>query len=188
MNAHRLKKVYRPHRYLGSHDTAVTILGAPKDCGGSVRFDGHNDGILLVENALSRCPAFVIEARFRPYPGGNREQRFFHIQAPDSADRILLEIRLTADGSWFADSCFCSGDQLGILVDESRTHALGPWYSYRLSYDGAELRQEIDGVPELSVAMPGAHAPRGGVTSIGVRATRNHFFCGEIAELTLHSA
>lgn len=188
MTARTLSKVYRPQSYLGSLDPAVTILGAPKDCGDAVRFDGHNDGILLAENALSRCGAFVIEARFRPRPGGTREQRFFHIQAPDSEDRILLEIRLTADGFWYADSCFCSGDQVGILVDESRTHALGPWYSYRLSYDGADLRQEIDGVPELSVAMPGAHAPRGGVTSIGVRATRNYFFCGEIAELALHSA
>ncbi|MFP4508579.1 MAG: LamG-like jellyroll fold domain-containing protein [Spirochaetaceae bacterium] len=188
MTAKTLSRVYRPQRFLDTRVPEVSTLGSPKNEGEAVRFDGHGDGFLLAENALSECRAFAIEARFRPAAGGAREQRFFHIQAPDSDDRILLEIRLTPDGSWYADSCFSCGDQVGILIDESLVHALGPWYSYRLSYDGTELRQEIDGVLELCTQMPGARAPLGGITSIGMRATRNHFFCGEIAELTLHSA
>lgn len=188
MTSLTLSRVYRPADVLDGADESVTVLGEPVATADAVVFGGSNDGIILGENALSGARKFVIESRFRPLPGGEREQRFFHLQAADSDDRILLEIRLTGDGYWYADSCFCSGESVGILVDPSLRHPLGPWYSYRLSYDGCELMQEIDGVLELSVLLPQATAPRNGVTSIGMRATRNHFFCGEIAEITLHSA
>ncbi len=187
--------LYRPIEMVRTGYPGLTVLGnpsagAPSATGDSeaLGFDGRHDGLLLAENLLECRTSFEIVAEFFPSSGGKQEQRFFHIQADSSDDRILMETRLTADGQWYADSCVVSGEDVVILVDPTQLHPLDRWYRYTLSYDGNVLFHRIDDVTECSRGLPGLRTPRGGVTAIGLRATGDHFFCGCIHQITLSGA
>jgi len=189
------KTLYWPVKIVRAGYPGLTVLGnpsadAPSATGDSeaLGFDGIHDGLVITENLLSHRTSFEIVAEFFPASGGRKEQRFFHIQADSSEDRILMETRLTADGQWYADSCVVSGDDVAILVDPTQLHPLNRWYRYTLSYDGTVLFHRIDDVTECSRKLPGLRTPLGGMTAIGLRATGDHFFCGRIRRISLSGA
>ena len=179
--------VYRPSRIFANNPRNAVILGKPRVDDDAVCFDGVADGIILDENPLPSVGRFRIDAEFSPASGGAAEQRFFHIQSTTNTDRLLLEIRLTPGGGWFADSYFSCGDAFLVLQDSTRVHALDRWYRYTLVYDGVMLEQRINGRSECSGRMPGARTPNTAVTSIGIRANGAFPFCGAVRMVRISS-
>ncbi|TVQ97367.1 MAG: hypothetical protein EA403_15075 [Spirochaetaceae bacterium] len=177
--------VYQPSRIFAKAPMNAVILGQPRVDDGAVFFDGVADGIILDENPLRSVGRFRIDAEFAPASGGAAEQRFFHIQSTTSTDRLLLEIRVTPDGQWFADSFFSCGDAFLVLQDSACAHPLNHWYRYTLVYDGTMLEQRIDGRFECSGRMPGAQTPDTAVTSIGIRANGAFPFCGAVRSVRI---
>lgn len=69
-----------------------------------------------------------------------------------------------------------------ILYGVDFKHPVGAWYHVALVYDGAVMRNYVDGVEELSGPLD--IAPLGeGRTSIGVRQNRVYWFKGAISRL-----
>lgn len=161
---------------------AVEVLGTPKVVKKAVEFDGAADGILLDANPIEGLSEFTIEAVFRPN-GGNKEQRWFHIQQSDADNRVLLEIRV--DGNdWFLDTFIKSGDNRLTHYAEKYRHPLGKWYHVALVFDGKEMRHYVDANLELAGQLK--IAPFGkGRTSLGVRQNKVHWFKGAIKKVRI---
>jgi hypothetical protein len=167
---------------------SVTVIGNPQVIkapkGKAVQFDGAHDGLLLGVNPVAGAKAFTIEAVIRPDAGGLEEQRWVHIQESAADDRIMLETRLHGQ-EWFLDSFIKNGPKTEdgrTLFDEPFKHAVGAWYHVALVYDGATMRDYVDGKEELSGPLKVAPlAP--GRTSIGVRQNRVFWFKGAVSRL-----
>ena len=167
---------------IGGHPT--TVWGNPKVVGGALEFDGIGDGLLVDVHPLTGWREFTLEVVFRPDAGGPREQRFLHLQADGSEDRILIETRLTDDGRWFLDTFIKSGATEQALFAKDFLHPLGEWQQAALVFDGSEMRHSVNGVEEMS-ALIRFTPPGAGRTSIGVRANRVFWFKGAIRELRM---
>lgn len=165
---------------------SVTVIGEPQVIkaprGRAVLFDGARDGLLLEVNPLAGASAFTVEAVIRPDAGGAEEQRWMHIQEAAADNRVMLETRVRG-GEWFLDTFIKNGSGEGssrTLFDEPFKHPVGAWYHVALVYDGAVMRNYVDGREELS--GPLAVAPLGeGRTSVGVRQNRVYWFKGAIS-------
>jgi concanavalin A-like lectin/glucanase superfamily protein len=166
----------------------VTVIGNPRVIrtprGRAVEFDGAHDGLLVGVNPVAGMRAFTVEAIIRPDAGGLEEQRWMHIQGPTADSRVMLETRLHG-GAWFLDTFIKNGpraEEGRTLFDEPFRHAADVWYHVALVYDGAVMRNYVDGREELS--GPLAVGPLGaGQTSIGVRQNRVYWFKGAISRL-----
>jgi hypothetical protein len=166
----------------------VTVIGDPQVVKGpkgkAVQFDGARDGLLLETNPVAGARAFTVEAVIRPDAGGLEEQRWMHIQGPSADSRVMLETRLHG-GEWFLDTFVKNGprpEDGRTLYDENFKHPVGAWYHVALVYDGATVRNYVDGREELS--GPLAVAPLAeGLTSVGVRQNRVYWFKGAISRL-----
>lgn len=191
--------VYLPAEMVRGGYPGLTVLGSPaivpaEADGGASReppaltFDGVHDGLLIPENLLRGSSRFEIVAEFFPAAAGSREQRFFHIQDDQSDDRILMETRLTGDGFWYADSCVVFQERVVILADPVRRHPLNRWYRYTLRCNGSRVEHLIDDISDGICVETGLQSPRGGVTSIGVRATGDHHFAGAIRSISVSTA
>jgi hypothetical protein len=170
-------------RRIGGH--AVNVIGDPRVIetphGRAVLFDGARDGLLIESNPIEGARAFTVEAVIRPDAGGGAEQRWLHIQETAADNRVLLETRLRGD-VWFLDTFIKHGDRRLTLFDEPFPHPAGAWRRVALVYDGAVMRNYVDGREELSGAL--AVGPlAAGRTSVGVRQNRVHWFKGAISEL-----
>lgn len=166
----------------------VVVLGAPTvaestDGASAVEFDGRDDGLELPLHPLAGAGAFTVEAIFRPDAGGEREQRFLHLQEDASEDRVLLEIRVAGDGSrWFLDTYVKSGGKGHTLFAKAHEHPIGPWYHAALVVDGTHMRHYVNGVLELE--RPINFRPQtSGRTAIGMRLNRVSWFKGAIREV-----
>lgn len=163
----------------------IAVIGAPQivkaSKGKAVQFDGAHDGLLVEVNPVAGARAFTIEAVIRPDAGGLEEQRWMHIQESAADNRVMLETRLRG-GEWFLDTFIKNGprpEDGRTLFDEQFKHPVGAWYHIALVYDGATMRNYVDGREELS--GPLAVAPLvAGRTSIGVRQNRVYWFKGAI--------
>ncbi len=165
---------------IGGNQT--TILGAPqiiKDAGAkALLFDGTDDGLLVEANPLARARSFTVEAIFRPDAGGNKEQRWFHIQEATGDNRVLIEVRVVGE-QWFLDTFIKSGEHRLTLYAENFKHPLGKWYHVALVFDGAQMRHYVDGQPELSGALTIEPLTVGRV-AIGMRMNRVQWFKGAV--------
>jgi hypothetical protein len=141
-------------------------------------FDGVDDGLVVNANPISGAMQFTIEAIFRPDAGGNKEQRWFHIQEDETQNRVLLETRLDGD-QWFLDTFIKSGENNRTLFAENFKHPVNKWYHVALVFDGSEMRHYVDGVQELAGPLSISPLNRG-QTSIGVRMNRIHWFKGAV--------
>jgi hypothetical protein len=166
---------------IGKHKTE--IFGNPKVVKNSVEFDGVDDGIFLDTNPIEGFSAFTIEAVFRPDPGGNKEQRWFHIEQNELESRVLLETRLVGD-EWFLDTFMKSGENRLPLYAENFKHKIGKWYHVALVYDGSEMRHYVNGNLELTGKIN--FKPMGkGKTSLGVRQNKVYWFKGAISKVRI---
>ncbi len=161
---------------------APTVIGAPqiiKAPGGqALLFDGTADGLLVEANPLAGARAFTVEAIFRPDAGGNKEQRWFHIQEATGDNRVLLEVRVVRD-EWFLDTFIKSGEHRLTLYAENFKHPLAKWYHVALVFDGAEMRHYVDGQQELSGPLTIEPLTNGRV-AIGMRMNRVQWFKGAV--------
>lgn len=169
-------------------DHAVEVLGSPKviktDRGNAVIFDGVRDGIFIQNNPLAGSDKFTIEAIFRPDAGGEKEQRWLHIEDTDNVEnRAMLETRLNG-GEWFLDTFLKSGDSRMPLFAENFKHPVGRWFHIALVYDGTEMRHYVDGKLELSGKISFKKFGNG-ITSIGVRQNKVYWFKGAVLKARL---
>jgi len=161
----------------------ATVVGAPRvietGAGRAVEFDGVRDALFVDIHPLAAAQRFTAEVIFRPDPGGSAEQRFLHLQASDSKDRVLFEIRLTGDGRWFLDTYIKTGGKGHTLYARGFRHPLGPWYHAALVVDGEQMRHYVNG--EMELAREIEFRPQGpGRTSLGSRINEVHWFKGAI--------
>jgi hypothetical protein len=161
----------------------VSIAGTPKvvhrDDGTVVEFNGSTDGILLFANPLAGLEKFTIEVIFRPAADGPEEQRFLHFEDDKTRSRVLLELRMLADGRWSLDTFLRSPQSSLTLFERRHHHPPSEWHVAALSYDGRTMTQYVNGVEEASAEM--TFTPLGvGMTSIGVRQNQVAWFKGAI--------
>lgn len=166
---------------VGGH--VVEVLGSPKiektDRGNAVVFDGVRDGIFIQNNPLAGADKFTIEAIFRPDAGGEKEQRWLHVEDTENVERrAMLETRLNGN-EWFLDTFLKSGDNRMPLFAENFKHQAGRWYHIALVYDGTEMRHYVDGKLELSGKLIFKTFGKG-ITSIGVRQNKVYWFKGAV--------
>lgn len=166
---------------IGGH--TVELLGAPQvvktDRGKAIVFDGVRDGIFIKSNPLAGADKFTIEAIFRPDAGGEKEQRWLHIEDTENTEsRAMLETRLNGN-EWFLDTFLKSGTERMPLYAENFKHPTGRWYHVALVYDGTEMRHYIDGKLELSGKLK-FETFGNGITSIGVRQNKVYWFKGAV--------
>lgn len=170
---------------IGGHPT--TILGHPRivdtPLGKAVEFNGVDDALFIDVHPLAGAETYTWEAIFRP-DGGEREQRWFHLQEQDpktGADtdtRMLFEIR-AVEGGWYLDSFNLSGPVQKALMNRTSLHPIGAWYHVASVYDGHEFRNYVNGVQEGSAQIH--FAPQGpGHTSVGVRINKVFYFKGAV--------
>jgi hypothetical protein len=171
---------------IGGHK--VTMTGRPKVIdtphGKAVEFNGQDDGLFFDAHPLAGAAKFTWEVIFRPDSGGKPEQRFFHLQSQDPMTkaemptRMLFEIRVEGD-KWALDSYVLSGPGGLVLLDRTKLHPLDQWYRIAMVYDGAELRDYVNGELQGSGAVK--LIPEGpGHASAGVRLNKRDYFKGAI--------
>ncbi len=160
------------------------ILGQPTlvetPFGRGILFNGSEDGLLVQGNPLGDATAFCLEVVFRPDSSApiNIEQRFLHIQNPDSENRrILIELRHRTDDQWFLDTFLKADSSELTLCAKDSLHPVGGWHHAALVYEAGMMRHYVDGREELSGAV--TFAPiEGGYISIGVRMNKRSWFKG----------
>lgn len=164
---------------VGGHP--ATVLGNPRvvdtPIGKAVEFDGVDDALFVDVHPLAGAATFTWEAIFRP-DGGDREQRWFHLQENGSENRMLFEIRVVGD-RWFLDSFNQSTTGSATLMNKSSLHPLGAWYHVAAVYDGKVFTNYVNGAKdgEAEVAL----SPQGpGRSSMGVRINHVYYFKGAI--------
>ncbi len=161
---------------IGKHK--VEVSGNPKVVKKAIEFNGIDDGIFIDTNPIEGFSAFTIEAVFRPDLGGNKEQRWFHIQQNDADNRVLLEIRVVGN-DWFLDTFIKSGENKLTHYAENFKHPIGDFYHVALVFDGKEMRQYVNGTLELAGNLT-IKPMNNGQTSIGVRQNKVYWFKGAV--------
>lgn len=165
---------------------SVTVLGNPEviqtPLGQALRFDGEQDGMVVNANPLAGAERFTVEVIFRPDPGGQREQRFFHMQESDER-RVLIETRLTGTNEWFLDTFIKSNGSEKTLQSRNALHPLGRWYHAALVYDGRQMRHYVNGVLEMEGELADYVPMKGGRSSLGCRLNEVFWFKGAIRKV-----
>ena len=134
---------YKP-LVLGS-PSVVNELSQP-----ALLFNGVDDGLILPVNPMENKKCFTIEALFKPASDGPPAPRFIHFQ--DSANNCgTLEIRVTPQGNWYADTFLRNGKaEKGLtLIDSTKLHACNRWYWLALVFDGSKMSSYVNGIKEL---------------------------------------
>lgn len=161
---------------------SVQILGEPKiietDLGLAVEFDGIKDGLIVDNNPLAGAEEFTVEIIFKPYSGGEVEQRFLHMQQ-DNDNRILIELRNNNDENWTLDTFIKSGSSSQALLDYSFVHPLDEWSHAALVYKQSDMIHYVNGSKELEGTVD-YQIVNSGETSIGVRLNQVSWYKGAI--------
>ena len=165
----------------------TTVIGSPRliDTAGSkwIEFDGQS-AIFVDVNPLAGLSKFTAEVVFRPAVGGEKEQRFVHMQEEGSENRLLFELRLIDEGRWFLDTFMKSGGGNYTLLASKSPHPLGLWHHAAVVMDSKEMRHYVNG--ELELATPIDFTPqKKGKTSLGVRQNKVSWYRGAIRELRI---
>ncbi len=158
--------------------TLVTTAHGP-----AIHFDGDGDRLVVDDNPLDQATQFTIELWFKPdnaWPD-NWQPRFFHIEAPDNPNRrVTVELRLNDQSQWYLDGFIKSESDDLTLIDDSLVHSVDEWHHAALTYDGSTLRSYVNGTLELEGAVHYDPISDEGMTSIGARMNRVHWFKGTI--------
>ena len=159
--------------------SAPIVIDTPK--GRAIQFNGVDNGIILDTNPLAGASEFTVEIIFRPDAGGNKEQRFLHMQEVDD-HRVLIETRLTEDNKWFLDTFVKSGESERTLYAKDFHHPVDAWYHAALVYDGQAMHHYVNSKKEMEGAVK--YVPmKGGKTSIGCRLNKVFWFKGAIKKV-----
>ncbi|BET68833.1 LamG domain-containing protein [Opitutales bacterium ASA1] len=169
-------------------DVRTEVLGTPTpveiDGVRALRFDGVDDALVLHTNPIAGMDAFTIEMLVRPDTGGPFEQRFLHIAAADD-HRMLFELRMPPDGSWYLDTFLRAVSSSRTLIDPTKLHPPERWTWVAMTYADGRAEHFVEGTSELADSVDFVPMP-GGATSIGMRMNRVSWFRGAIAEVRFH--
>ena len=161
--------------------------GSPQiiDCpyGKAVSFNGKNDAYFINANPLTGLSSFTAEIIFKPLPGGEFEQRFLHMGESTGA-RMLFELRLNDNGTWYLDTFLNSGDNGLALIDENLIHPAGEWYHAALVYENGIMKHYVNKVLELTGEIDFPAMPEG-KTSLGARQNEISWFKGELYKIKI---
>ena len=168
-----------PHaiRKEGEPKTVTTPLG------NAVAFSG-SDAFFVDVNPLKGLTQFTLEAIFKPDGDGEFEQRFLHLGT--MAERVLFEIRVNRDSTWYFDTFIAlpEGRRGLVMIDQNLTHPTDRWYHAALVIDGTTAKAYING--KLEFDRPFEFVPFGeGITSIGVRQNLVSWFKGSIYRIRI---
>ncbi len=166
----------------------VSVIGSPRVVatpgGPAIEFNGTSDGLLLDANPIAGLDRFTIEVVFEPAADGSEEQRFLHIEEPDTGNRALVELRLMPDRTWCLDTFLRHGDASLTLIDRDKRQASASWHAAALRFDGRTMSHFVDRERQLTGEV--AFRPLGpGRTSIGVRQNRVSWFKGRISTIRI---
>jgi len=168
-------------KQIGGHQ--ISIVGAPRvvetDIGAAVELNGRSDGLFIEANPIANLKRFTIEVLFQPDPDGPEEQRFLHIEEPNTGRRALIELRMLPGGRWSLDTFLRANEKGLTLLERGNAHQAGRWHSAALAYDGKTMTHYVNGVRELSgeIAFPPMQTGR---ASLGVRQNHVSWFKGRI--------
>jgi len=151
--------------------------------GKAVAFGG-NDAYFLDVNPLKGLTKFTLEAVFKPDNDGRFDQRFLHIGTV-SGERLLFEIRVNPDSTWYFDTYIDLANGVNItMMNKQLKHPTNRWYHAALVIDGTRATVYVNGVVEFN--EPLVYIPiNEGVTSIGVRQNLVSWFKGSIYRIRI---
>ncbi|OAM87205.1 hypothetical protein AW736_24890 [Termitidicoccus mucosus] len=169
----------------------VEVTGSPSavetPSGRAVRFDGTGDGLMLPAAPIAGWEKFTVEIIFKPDGDGPREQRFLHMEKDGGGPRMLVELRMDAEGAWCLDSYLMKDQKNRLaLIDTAKRHPGGRWHHTATVYDGSTLRHYVDGELQGAGKVDFGTLPVPGRTSIGVRQNKISWFKGLIREIRFH--
>lgn len=168
-----------PHiqRTEGTPQTATTPLG-------NVAVFGGSDAYFLDTNPLKGLDKFTLEIVFKPDGDGRFDQRFLHIGTA-SGERVMFEIRMNRDSTWYFDTHIAMSDGGRLtMINEKLTHPADRWFHAALVIDGIRAAVYINGVVEFD--EPLAFVPvNEGLASIGVRQNLASWFKGSMYRLRI---
>ena len=164
----------------------VTVYGNPEIIeygkNKAVAFNGSGDAVFLEDMPLSGLEQFTIEMIFKPFSGGDFEQRFLHC-GEVNGDRLLLELR-SVPGGWYFDAFIKIGDQGTTLIEPKLLHPSDEWYHIAYVIDRGHLETFINRKKELDGTV--AFSPlKSGMTSVGVRQNKVSWFRGAIYKIRI---
>ena len=173
--------------FLKNQPENAVIIGSPtmtgSPYGDAVLFNGVDDGIFLDYTPLLHLSEFTIEVIMHPDKDGLAEQRFLHM-GKMSGERVMLETRLTPEGSWYVDAFVQSGEVKITMIDSTKLHPLGEWYNVALVNKNGKLEVFINGKTEFREKIP--FAPfTGGKTSLGVRQNKGYWYKGAFYKIRI---
>ena len=151
--------------------------------GNAVTFSG-SDAYFLNINPLKGLSQFTLEAIFKPDGDGEFEQRFLHLGT--LSERVMFEIRVNRDSTWYFDTFLAlpDGRRGLVMIDEKLTHPTDRWYHVALVIDGTRAMVYINGVLEFD--RPLGFVPiNEGITSIGARQNLVSWFKGSMYRLRI---
>jgi hypothetical protein len=185
-------------RKIGGH--SVQVFGNPKvvqtEIGEAIRFDGIDDRLLVDNNPIGDAKEFTIEVILKPDSAYNisRQPRFINIQdlsdtlsGWDSANRIMMELRLTPENKCYLDGFMKTDAGERTLVNKNLTHPTRQWIHAALTYKDGTFKTYINGIEETSgnVEYKDKILNTKGKVSIGGRMNRVYYYCGLIKELKI---
>jgi len=174
---------------IGGHP--VTVFGDPVvrefETGNATEFDGDDDGVIVHGCPLDGSTSFTIELLFKPYDSfpNNVEQRFFHMQRPGrESRRVLIELRLTGNKTWFVDTHIRADSSSLTCRPEHLPHSVDRWYHIAFVYEKGKARHFVNGVEEMSGEIP--YIPvQDAEVSLGMRMNGRSFFKGAIRSVSM---
>jgi hypothetical protein len=174
---------WKPGDFAGKLPPGWKVEGNPKvvdsPFGKAMAFDGKADGMFFSSNPVQGLAEFTVEAVFRPDSDGPPEQRFFHMGYP-TADRVLLETRVTKDGQWYLDTYVMGGKGGGAMIDPKLVHPADRWSHVALVVKGGHMINYVNGVKQEEGSAVDFTPIQGGEASIGIRLNRQSPFKGAI--------
>ena len=161
----------------GTPQTVTTPLGQ------AIAFNG-SDAYFLEVNPLKGLEKFTLEIVFKPDGDGRFEQRFLHLGTA-SGERVMFEIRVNRDSSWYFDTHIALSNRGSLtMIDEKLTHPTDRWYHAALVINGTQAVVYINGVAEFD--KPIEFIPiNEGIASIGVRQNLASWFKGSMYRLRI---
>ena len=159
----------------GSPKTLITPLGE------AVIFS-ESDAYFLNINPLKGLTQFTLEVVFKPDQDGRFDQRFLHLGTV-SGERLMFEIRVNRDSSWYFDTHIALSNGFEkTMMNSGLTHPTNRWYHAALVIDGNRAVVYLNGVTEFDEQL--AFIPiNEGTASIGVRQNLISWFKGSIYRL-----
>lgn len=159
--------------------------GAPKkvstSLGDAYEFNGVDDALFFNENQLKGLEgALTLECTFYVDGTGNFEQRFLHIGEVNE-ERIMLEIRVNPDKTWYFDAHTATTGNASwlTLIDPEILHPTDCWVNGTLVINNGTLTSYVNGVKECEGQLE--YTPIGtGITSVGCRQNKVSWFKGMV--------